>query len=253
MLIYPAIDLLDGKAVRLREGRRSESTVYDDNPAAVAQRWKDAGATRIHVVDLDGAFQGKRENLDAVGRIARVGVPLQLGGGVRDLDTCAQLIDAGVDRVVLGTAMVKQPDMVAKACARFPERIVIAVDARDGWVAVEGWAETTDVRAEDLARKACAMGCVAVLYTDIARDGTGVGANIEATQQLAETLRPIEVIASGGIASLNDLRALAARGVPAAVVGRALYEGTFRLEAAIAAGRQSARGAPLSSRGERLV
>lgn len=235
MLIYPAIDLMGGKAVRLREGLRSELTVYDDRPDEVARRFAAAGCRRIHVVDLDGAFSGKRENREAVARIvAAAGVPVQLGGGVRDLDTCAALLDAGVERVVLGTVMVKHPEMVEVACKRFPGRVVIAVDARDGRVAVAGWAETTDLAAEDLARRAADMGCAAVLHTDIARDGTGHGANVEATARLARALAPTEVIASGGIGSLADLRALAKAGVPAAVVGRALYAGVFTVEQAIA-------------------
>ncbi len=235
MLIYPAIDLLGGKAVRLREGRRDEATVYSDRPDEVAARFAGAGCRRIHVVDLDGAFSGRRENREAVARIvAAAGVPVQVGGGVRDLDTCAALMDAGVERVVLGTAMVKRPAMVEAACARFPGRIVIAVDARDGRVAIEGWAEATEIAAEALARRAAAMGCAAVLYTDIARDGTGRGANVEATAGLARALAPTEVIASGGIASLADLRALAEAGVPAAVVGRAIYSGAFTVEQAIA-------------------
>ena len=235
MLIYPAIDLLGGKAVRLREGLRSEVTVYDDHPHEVARRFAAAGCRRIHVVDLDGAFSGRRENREAVARIvAEAGVPVQVGGGVRDLDTCAALLDAGVARVVLGTAMVKREAMVQEACARFPERVVVAVDARDGRVAVEGWAEVTEIAAVDLARRAADLGCAAVLYTDIARDGTGHGANVEATARLARALHPVEVIASGGIASLDDLRALADAGVPAAVVGRALYAGVFTVAQAIA-------------------
>ena len=241
MLIYPAIDLLGGKAVRLREGRREDATVYDDHPEQVAARFCAGGARRVHVVDLDGAFAGRRENLEAVARIvaacASANVALQLGGGVRDLATCDALVAAGVDRVVLGTAMVKSPAMVTEACRRHPGRIVIAVDARDGKVAVEGWAEATREDAVDLAERARDAGCAAILYTDIGRDGTGRGANVAATARLARALAPLEVIASGGIATLDDLRALAAEGVPAAVVGRALYTGAFSLPEAIVAAR----------------
>lgn len=233
MLIYPAIDLLGGKAVRLREGRRDQATVYSERPGEVARGFAEAGARRIHVVDLDGAFAGRRENLDAVQAIRAAGVPVQLGGGVRDLATCAALLDAGIERVVLGTAMVKSKAMVREACACFPGRIVVAVDARDGMVAVEGWAEVTAIAAADLAREAAEAGCAAVLYTDIARDGTGRGANVRATVELQRALAPVEVIASGGIASLDDLRALSADGVQAAVVGRAIYEGALTVAEAI--------------------
>ncbi len=239
MTILPAIDLLGGRAVRLREGRRDQATVYHERPWEVAERFAAAGAARLHVVDLDGAFAGRRENLDAVARIVAVGRPVQLGGGVRDLATVEKLLAAGVDRVVLGTAMVKSRPMVAEACARFPGRVVVAVDARDGRVAVEGWAEATEVDPFDLAADAAEAGCAAILYTDIARDGTGRGPNVEATARLARALHPVEVIASGGVAALADLRALALAGVPACVVGRALYEGAFTVEEAlIAAGAQ---------------
>ena len=235
MIILPAIDLLGGRVVRLREGRREEATVYSERPGEVAARFAAEGAERIHVVDLDGAFAGRRENREAVARILASGARVQLGGGVRDLDTCAALVEAGVDRVVLGTAMVKSRAMVEAACARWPGRVVVAVDARDGRVAVEGWAEATAIEAGALAREAAAAGCAAILYTDIARDGTGRGPNVPATARLAAALAPVEVIASGGIASLDDLRALAAAGVPAAVVGRALYEGAFTYAEASAA------------------
>jgi phosphoribosylformimino-5-aminoimidazole carboxamide ribotide isomerase len=236
--LYPAIDLLGGKAVRLVEGRREQATVYADRPEEVAARFVAAGAGRIHVVDLDGAFAGRRENVEAVARIASLGAPVQLGGGVRDLATVDALVAGGVDRVVLGTAMVKSPELVAEACRRHPGRIVVAVDARDGKVAVEGWAETTTLDAGTLAAEAARLGCAAVLYTDIARDGTGRGASVDATARLARALLPLEVIASGGIASLDDLRALARAGVPAAVVGRALYEGRFTVGEALAAARE---------------
>ncbi|MSP59142.1 MAG: 1-(5-phosphoribosyl)-5-[(5-phosphoribosylamino)methylideneamino]imidazole-4-carboxamide isomerase [Myxococcales bacterium] len=239
MTIFPAIDLLGGKVVRLREGRRDLATVYSDRPGEIAAGFAAAGARRIHVVDLDGAFAGRRENLDAVAQIIAAGAPLQLGGGVRDLATCARLFEAGIDRVVLGTAMVKSRAMVAEACGRWPGRIVIAVDARGGKVAVEGWAEATELDPFDLAAEAAEAGCAAILFTDIARDGTSVGPNLESTARLARALHPVEVIASGGIASLADLRGLALAGVPSAVIGRALYEGTFTLaEAFVAAGAQ---------------
>lgn len=240
MNVYPAIDLLGGHVVRLAEGRRDRATIYSDRPGEVAAGFARAGARRLHVVDLDGAFAGRRDgpNLGALQQILAAGVPVQLGGGLRDLDTLAALLDqVGVERAVLGTAAVKSPAMTRAACRRWPGRIVIAVDARDGRVAVEGWVEATDVDATELAARMVEAGAAAILYTDIRRDGLGTGAAVEATAQLARALHPVEVIASGGVASLEDLRALARAGVPAAVVGRALYEGTFTVEKALAAGR----------------
>jgi phosphoribosylformimino-5-aminoimidazole carboxamide ribotide isomerase len=237
--ILPAIDLLGGRAVRLAEGKRESAKVYSERPWEVAARFAADGARRLHVVDLDGAFAGKQENLDAVARICAVGAPVQVGGGVRDLAACERLFAAGIDRVVLGTAMVKSRPMVQAACAHWPGRIVVAVDARDGLVAVEGWAESTELDPFDLAAEAAEAGCAAVLYTDIARDGLRVGPEVAATARLARTLHPVEVIASGGIGSLDHLRELALAGVPACVVGRALFEGSFTLPEAIkAAGLQ---------------
>lgn len=239
MTIYPAIDLLSGRVVRLHQGRREQATVYSERPGEVAARFAADGARRLHVVDLDGAFAGRRENVDAVAQIMAAGLPVQLGGGVRDLATCERLLEAGIDRVVLGTAMVKSRATVEEACARWPGRVVVAVDARGGRVAVEGWAEETDLDAQDLAAEAAEAGCAAILYTDIARDGTSVGPALEATARLARVLHPVEVIASGGVGTLAHLRDLALAGVPAAVVGRALYEGAFTLvEALRAAGAQ---------------
>jgi phosphoribosylformimino-5-aminoimidazole carboxamide ribotide isomerase len=236
MLVVPAIDLLGGNVVRLVEGKRERATVYSDAPGEIARQFVAAGAKRLHVVDLDGAFAGKLENRRAIGEIVRAGVPVQTGGGVRDLDACARLFDDGVSRVVLGTAAVKDPAFVEAACARWPGAIVVAVDARDGKVAVEGWAEVTTVDAHELARASIARGAAAILYTDIARDGTGVGPNVTRSAELARALAPAEVIASGGIGALEHLRALARAGVPACVVGRALYERKFTVEEALAAG-----------------
>jgi phosphoribosylformimino-5-aminoimidazole carboxamide ribotide isomerase len=235
MLILPAIDLLGGNVVRLVEGRREQTTVFSDSPGEVARRFVAAGARRLHVVDLDGAFTGRRENRQAVAEIVAAGVPVQLGGGVRDLATCERLLAEGLSAVVLGTVAVKDPDMVATACRQHPGKIVVAVDARNGKVAVEGWAEATAIDAFDLAAEMVELGAAGILYTDIARDGTGVGPNVEASARLARTLHPTPVIASGGIGSVAHLRALALAGVPQAVVGRALYEGAFTLEEAFAA------------------
>jgi phosphoribosylformimino-5-aminoimidazole carboxamide ribotide isomerase len=236
MLIIPAIDLLGGKVVRLVEGKRDQATIYSDRPGEIALKFVDAGAARIHVVDLDGAFAGKQENRRAIADIVGAGVPVQVGGGVRDLEACARLVDDGAQMVVLGTAAVKDPAFVAAACERWPMRIIVAVDARDGKVAVEGWAEATTVDAFELAAASVKRGACSILYTDIARDGKGVGPNVESSARLARALDPVEVIASGGIGALEHLRALAQAGVPACVVGRALYDAKFTLAEAVRAG-----------------
>ncbi len=235
MLIIPAIDLLGGKVVRLVEGRRASATVYSDSPADVARAYRDAGAKRLHVVDLDGAFSGRAENRRAVSEIVALGLPLQLGGGVRDLATCERLLLEGVRQVVVGTIAVKQPELFRDILDTLPGRVIVAVDARDGKVAVEGWAEATTVDAFDLAAESAEAGAAASLYTDIARDGTQTGPNVEASGRLARVLHPTPVIASGGIGTLAHLRSLAQAGVPQAVVGRALYEGAFTLAEALAA------------------
>ncbi len=236
MLVIPAIDLLGGKVVRLVEGRRDRATVYSDAPGDVARAFVDAGARRIHVVDLDGAFSGRRENILAVQQILAAGAQVQVGGGVRDLDACARLLDAGAAWVVVGTLAARDPGAIAHADPALAARLVVAVDARDGRVYVEGWDQPTGLDALELARTFAAR-VAGVLYTDIARDGTGRGPNVDATARMARALAPLPVIASGGIGALDDLRALAAAGVPACVVGRALYEGAFTVADALAAGR----------------
>jgi phosphoribosylformimino-5-aminoimidazole carboxamide ribotide isomerase len=238
MLVIPAIDLLGGRVVRLERGQREHATVYSDDPAGVARGFCDAGATRLHVVDLDGAFGGAPQNQAAIVQVvaaARGRAAVQMGGGLRDLAACAAGFDAGAAAVVLGTAAAKQPQVVRAACARWPGRIVVAVDAKGGLVAVEGWAETTARPAEELAREMVALGAAAILYTDVARDGMRTGPAVEATARLAGAVAPVPVIASGGVAKLDDLRALASAGVPRCIVGRALYERAFTLAQAIAA------------------
>ncbi len=234
MLIIPAIDLLGGRVVRLVEGKRDRATTYSDKPGEVARAFRDAGAQRIHVVDLDGAFSGRPENRRAVSEIVAVGLPVQLGGGVRDLATCERLVREGVRQVIIGTLAVKQPDLFHDILEALPGRVIVAVDARDGKVAVEGWAEATTVDAFDLAAESVEAGAAGILYTDISRDGTGVGPNVEASGRLARVLHPTPVIASGGIGSLDHLRQLALAGVPQTVVGRALYENAFTLAEALA-------------------
>lgn len=237
MKIVPAIDLLEGKVVRLRAGRREDATVYSNAPWMIGASFAAAGAELIHIVDLDGAFAGARRQLPVIERIAEVAkVPLQVGGGVRDQADAEGLLARGVAFVVLGTSAVKEPALVERLCKRNPGRIVVAVDARDGIVAVEGWTETASVDAITLATRAAGWGAAKILYTDIARDGLRAGPNVPMTARLAEALGPTTpVIASGGIGTLDDLRALAAAGIPECVIGRALYDGVFTLEQALAA------------------
>lgn len=231
MLIIPAIDLKDGQCVRLRQGAMEDSTVFSDDPVATAQRWVDAGCRRLHLVDLNGAFAGTPVNGEAVMAIARAwpDLPVQIGGGIRDLETIEHYVRSGVSFVILGTAAVKRPAFVREACAAFPGRVIVGLDARDGRVATDGWAEVSDIMATDLARQFESDGVSAIVYTDIARDGMMQGVNVEATLAMARA-SSIPVIASGGITNLDDIRALAAvahEGIAGAITGRAIYEGTL--------------------------
>jgi phosphoribosylformimino-5-aminoimidazole carboxamide ribotide isomerase len=236
MIVVPAIDLLGGKAVRLLHGDRAKTTVYSDAPAEVAAGFRAAGASLLHIVDLDGAFAGApRQHAAIAAIIAAAGIPVQVGGGVRDAAHVQSLLDLGVRGIVLGTAAVKDPAWVRAQCERHPGAIIVAVDARDGRVAVEGWTETSDLDAVALGRQAAAWGAARILYTDVARDGDKRGPNVAATARLQAALGATPVIASGGIGALADLRALAAAGIPYAVVGRALYDGAFTLAEALAA------------------
>ena len=234
MILYPAIDLKDGACVRLRRGDMDQATVFNLDPGAQAKQFTDAGCDWIHVVDLDGAFEGKPENGAAVDAILdAVDVPVQLGGGIRSLDTAADWLDRGVRRVVFGTVAVKDPDMVIAACRLWPDQVAVGIDARGGFVAVEGWAEQSTLAVVDLAGRFEDAGPAAIVYTDIDRDGMMQGVNVEETASLAEKTT-IPVIASGGIASLEDLRALKARGgIAGAISGRALYDGRLDLSAAL--------------------
>ncbi len=231
MLIIPAIDLKDGQCVRLRQGAMDDSTVFSDDPVAMARRWVDAGCRRLHLVDLNGAFAGEPVNGAVVEAIAAAypQLPVQIGGGIRDLATIEHYLKAGVSYVIIGTQAVKQPAFVAEACRAFPGRVIVGLDARDGRVATDGWAEVSDVQAAELARRFEADGVSAIVYTDIARDGMMQGVNVEATVAMARASR-IPVIASGGITDLDDIRALSAvagEGIIGAITGRAIYEGTL--------------------------
>ena len=235
MILYPAIDLKDGACVRLRQGEMDQATVFNKDPGAQAKQFADAGCDWVHVVDLNGAFEGKPVNGAAVDAIlTAVDVPIQLGGGIRSLDTAADWLERGVRRVVLGTVAVKDPEMVIEACRRWPGQVAVGIDARGGYVAVEGWAEQSTLSVFDLAARFEDAGVAAIVYTDIDRDGMMQGVNVVATASLAEKTA-IPVIASGGIASLDDLRALKARGgIAGAISGRALYDGRLDIGAALA-------------------
>jgi phosphoribosylformimino-5-aminoimidazole carboxamide ribotide isomerase len=244
MLVIPAIDLRGGQVVRLRQGDPARATAFADDPAAVAARWEAEGAGLLHVVDLDGAFAGRPRNRAALRAIlGAVRIPVQAGGGLRTLEAVAELLDLGVARVILGTAAVRDPGLLAGAAARHPGRICLGIDARAGRVAVEGWTEGTGVAATELARALAGPGIAAVIYTDIARDGMMAGPDAEGLRRMAAVV-PDRLIASGGIAGLEDLRLVAGiAGVRGAIVGRALYEGGLSLAEAVAAcgGRDGAR------------
>jgi phosphoribosylformimino-5-aminoimidazole carboxamide ribotide isomerase len=237
VIVIPAIDIMDGKAVRLLRGRRDKATVYSEEPWALAEEMAAAGAERLHVVDLDGAFAGAPRSREVVRRVLEAaGVPVELGGGLRDRDQIESALAAGARWAVLGTAAVQRPDMVRALCRAFPDRIIVAVDAIDGMVAVEGWTEASTVTAVELGQRAADWGAAALLYTDVARDGTQAGPALDTTEELVRSVQ-VPVIASGGIGSIEDLRALATAGIPMAIVGRALYERRFGLSEAIAAVR----------------
>lgn len=237
MIVIPAIDIKGGRCVRLLQGRMEDETVFSDDPAAMARRWAEAGAELIHIVDLDGAVEKTPRNLDVIRAIlAAVDVPIQVGGGIRSTETLGMYLDIGVGRVVIGTEAVRNPDMVREACAAHPGKVVVGIDAREGWVAVEGWTETTQTRAADLARQFEDSGVAAINFTDIHRDGMQSGPNLEETRKLAQAVK-IPVVASGGVASLKDIAALLpleSDGVSGVITGRALYTGGLDLREAIA-------------------
>jgi phosphoribosylformimino-5-aminoimidazole carboxamide ribotide isomerase len=237
MLVIPAIDLKEGRCVRLEQGLMERDTVYSDDPAGQARIWQEQGGELLHIVDLDGAFAGVPRNRDAIRTIVEaISIPTELGGGIRDLATIEAYLELGVGRVILGTVAKENPALVAEACRLFPGRIVVGIDARDGLVAVRGWADMTEKKALDLAREMEGFGVEAIIYTDIARDGMMGGPNLEATRALAEAIR-IPVIASGGVSCLEDIRQLLtieASGVTGVITGKALYNGSLDLRAAVA-------------------
>ncbi len=235
MLVFPAIDLMNGQAVRLSQGRRDSAKVYSSEPWKVAQGFAAAGASRLHVVDLDAAFTGgAQNNHDTIKKIlAATSMEVEVGGGVRTVEACERLFAVGARYAVMGTAAIKTPEIVKEACRRFPQRIVVAVDARGGKVAVEGWTEDTAQDALDIGAAVAEAGAAAVLYTDIGRDGMRTGPNLEATQRLAQRIAPCPVIASGGMARLEDIDQVRTTGAAAVVIGKALYEGEFTVAQAL--------------------
>jgi phosphoribosylformimino-5-aminoimidazole carboxamide ribotide isomerase len=236
MIVIPAIDLKDGKCVRLEQGLMDKDTVFNDNPGAQARAWQDQGAELLHIVDLDGAFAGEPKNRSAIEAIVNsITIPSQLGGGIRDIATIEAYLSLGLSRVIIGTAAQRNPELVREACEKFPGKIIVGIDAKNGMVAVQGWAEVTDITAVDLAKKFEGFGVSAIIYTDISRDGMLQGPNLEATKALAEAVS-IPVIASGGVSSLNDienLMAIESSGVTGVITGKAVYTGAIKLEDAV--------------------
>ena len=237
MIVIPAIDLKEGKCVRLEQGLMEKDTVYSDDPAAMAQHWQEEGAKLLHLVDLDGAFAGKPKNKTAIETIVEtLDIPTQLGGGIRDLKTVEAYLSLGIGRIILGTVAKENPDMVKEACRLFPGRIIVGIDAKNGLVAVRGWADVTQTKATELAKEMQDIGVAAIIYTDIARDGMMQGPNIAATRRLAEVLS-IPVIASGGVSTLDDIRKLleiVPFGLEGVITGKAIYTGALCLREAVA-------------------
>lgn len=241
MLILPAIDLKDGHCVRLVRGKADQETVFATDPVEVACQWREQGAEYLHVVDLDGAFDGEPRHFGTVAQIAReTGLPLQVGGGIRNRDTILRYLNAEVDRVIIGTKALESPDWLARLCEEFPGRVAAGVDARDGFVAVRGWVKVSEITALDLASRLKGMKLSAVIYTDISQDGTLEGPSVESTRAFAEAIE-LPVIASGGVGTLEHVRSLVKLPIAGIIIGRALYSGTVSLPEAIAAAKAEPR------------
>ncbi len=237
MIVIPAIDLKNGKCVRLVQGDMDQETVYSENPPEMASHWENLGAERLHLVDLDGAVEGQPRNLDLIREIVKsLSIPVEVGGGIRNMETVESYLTAGVESVVIGTRAFEEPDFVAEACRKFPERVIVGIDAKNGYVAVKGWTEVTKMLATELASRMEGLGVSTIIFTDIQRDGMQTGPNIESTRALAESVK-VPVIASGGISSLEDisnLMKIEPYGVTGAITGRAIYTGSLDLKEAIA-------------------
>ena len=242
MIIYPAIDIRGGRCVRLTEGRFDAETVFADDPAEMALKWAGLGAEFLHLVDLDGALAGEGKNVPVIERILQsVSIPVQLGGGIRNLETIEKLLSLGVTRLILGSAAVKNPQLVEEACKKYPGHIAVGIDAKNGDVAIEGWGKGSGVAATELAKKIAAYGVETIIYTDISRDGMLSGVNVEATAALARSCG-VPIIASGGVASLEDIRrvkAVEADGVQGCIIGKAIYTGAVNLKEALALAKEA--------------
>ena len=241
MIIYPAIDIRGGRCVRLTEGRFDAETVFADDPAEMALKWAGLGAEFLHLVDLDGALAGEGKNVPVIQRILKsVSIPVQLGGGIRNLETIEKLLELGVTRLILGSAAVKNPELVAEACKKYPGHIAVGIDAKNGEVAIEGWGQGSGVAATELAKKMAGFGVETIIYTDISRDGMLSGVNVEATAALARACG-VAIIASGGVASLDDIRrvkAVESDGVQGCIIGKAIYTGAVDLKEALALAKE---------------
>jgi phosphoribosylformimino-5-aminoimidazole carboxamide ribotide isomerase len=234
MIVIPAIDLKDGKCVRLLQGKQEEVTVYSDDPAAMAKHWVSLGAELLHVVDLDGAFTGEQKNFDKIKAVRdAIDIPIEIGGGIRDLGRIEKLVSLGIDRVIIGTSAAKNPDMARRACEKFLNKVLVGIDAKDGKVAVKGWVEVTELDAIAFAQKMREAGAAGIIYTDISRDGMLSGPNIEAMAKMVSSV-DIPVIASGGVSRLDDIKTLnQIKDLWGVITGKALYEGTMDLKQAI--------------------
>ena len=234
MIIIPAIDLKDGKCVRLLQGKKEEVTIYSDDPASMARQWAGLGAELLHVVDLDGAFTGEQKNFEKIREIREaIDIPVELGGGIREIKRIEELIGLGVDRTIIGTSAAKNPDMVREACERFPGKVIVGIDAKDGKVAVKGWVEVTELDAIEFAEKMANLGAAGIIYTDISRDGMLTGPNLDAMAEMVRSVN-IPVIASGGVSSLDDIKNLQQiKNLWGVITGKALYSGAMDLKEAI--------------------
>ena len=247
MIVIPAVDIKGGRCVRLLQGREDSETVFSDDPSAMAERWETEGAERLHVVDLDGAFRKSPQNMEAIKQIIEaVHIPVQVGGGIRTIETISRYLELGIDWVIIGTEAIRNPQLVEEACGLFPDRIIVGIDARKGMMAIEGWTQNTEKRAVDVAKNLEGHGVAAIVFTDIQKDGMQAGPNLEETRRIAESVS-IPIIASGGVANIDDIRAVAdlePAGVIGVITGRALYAGSLKLEEAVRAAKARHRSFP---------